>query len=142
MNNLVGGILNFSDAVKIESLNQRLLRQKSITANIANAETPGYRAIGYEFEEQLQAVADGGDPFPMKASSPKHYVSGHTSADGEITPEVFVRPTESVGQDGNTVDVDEEMGRLAQNQIMYRSAVELLNRKIGTLKYAISAGSR
>ena len=56
------------------------------------------------------------------------------------TPEVFVRPTESVGQDGNTVDVDEEMGRLAQNQIMYRSAVELLNRKIGTLKYAISAG--
>ena len=78
----------------------------------------------------------------MKASSPKHYVSGHTSADGEITPEVFVRPTESVGQDGNTVDVDEEMGRLAQNQIMYRSAVELLNRKIGTLKYAISAGSR
>ena len=40
------------------------------------------------------------------------------------------------------VDVDEEMGRLAQNQIMYRSAVELLNRKIGTLKYAISAGSR
>lgn len=142
MNNLVGGILNFSDAVKIESLNQRLLRQKSITANIANAETPGYRAIGYEFEEQLQAVADGGDSFQMKASSPKHYVNGHTSADGEITPEVFVRPTESVGQDGNTVDVDEEMGRLAQNQIMYRSAVELLNRKIGTLKYAISAGSR
>ena len=60
MNNLVGGILNFSDAVKIESLNQRLLRQKSITANIANAETPGYRAVGYEFEKQLQAVADGG----------------------------------------------------------------------------------
>ena len=53
MNNLVGGVLNFSDAVKIESLNQRLLRQKSITANIANAETPGYRAIGYEFEKQL-----------------------------------------------------------------------------------------
>lgn len=139
---MVGGIFNFSDQVKMESLNQRLSRQKVITSNIANSETPGYRALGYDFEKQLQAVANGGDPFPMKVSNPKHYANSHTEADGTILPDVFVRPTESVGQDGNTVDVDSEMGTLAQNQILYRATVELINKKIANLRYAISAGGR
>ena len=139
---IVGGIFNFSDQIKMESLNQRLSRQKVITSNIANSETPGYRALGFDFEKQLQAVANGGDPFPMKTSNPKHYLNGHTEADGTIMPDVYVRPTESVGQDGNTVDVDNEMGTLAQNQILYRATVELLNKKIANLRYAISAGGR
>ena len=142
MSNIMGGIFSFSDNVKMESLNQRLTRQKVITSNIANSETPGFRAIGYDFESQLQAVANKGDPFPMKASNPKHYMNGHTEADGTILPDVYVRPTESVGQDGNTVDVDQEMGSLAQNQIMYRATIDLINKKIANLRYAISAGGR
>jgi len=142
MSALVGGIFNFSDAVKMEALNQRLTRHKVVSGNIANAETPGFRALGYDFEEQLQAVTGGGDPFPMRVSHGKHYLNGHTEADGTILPDVYVRPTESVGQDGNTVDVDQEMGDLAQNQILYRATVELVNKKIGNLRYAISAGGR
>ena len=90
----------------------------------------------------MQAVADGGDPFPMKATHPRHFMNGHTEADGTIHPDVYVRPTESVGQDGNTVDVDQEMSKLSKNQILYRATIELVNRKVGTLKYAISAGGR
>ncbi|SMF69467.1 flagellar basal body rod protein FlgB [Pseudobacteriovorax antillogorgiicola] len=138
----LAGVFNFSDAIKMEALNQRLTRQHVLTSNIANSETPGYRALGFDFEKQLQAIADGGDPFPMKASSSKHFMNGHTEADGTIYPDVFVRPTESVGQDGNTVDIDDEMSKLSKNQILYRATVELVNRKIGTLKYAISAGGR
>ena len=138
----LSGLFNSSDALKMESLNQRLTRQHVITSNIANSETPGYRSLGYDFEKQLQAVADGGDPFPMKATSSKHFMNGHTEADGTIYPDVYVVPTESVGQDGNTVDMDQEMGKLSKNQILYRATVELINRKIGTLKYAISAGGR
>ena len=142
MSQLLGGIFNFSDAVKIESLNQRLTRQNVITGNIANSETPGFRAIGYDFEDQLQAVAGGGDPFPMKANHDKHFLNGHTEADGTILPDVFVRPTESVGQDGNTVDVDFEMSKLSENQILYRATVELINKKLAKLRYAISSGGR
>jgi flagellar basal-body rod protein FlgB len=69
-------------------------------------------------------------------------LNGSTEADGTFQPEVFVRPTESVGQDGNTVDVDSEMAELAENQIMYRATVELINKKLGTLKYAISNGGQ
>ncbi len=142
MSQLLGGLFNFSDAVKMEALNQRLTRQNVITGNIANSETPGFRAIGYDFEEQLQAVAGGGDPFPMKASHEKHFLNGHTEADGTIHPDVFVRPTESVGQDGNTVDVDSEMSKLSENQILYRATVELINKKLAKLRYAISTGGR
>ena len=78
----------------------------------------------------------------MRVSDPRHYMNAHTEADGSILPDVYVRPTESVGQDGNTVDIDQEMAKLAQNQILYRATVELMNKKLGTLRYAISTGGR
>ena len=58
MMNFVGGLFNHKDRVKMEALNQRLTRHNVVTANVANAETPGYRAIGYDFEEQLQAISN------------------------------------------------------------------------------------
>ena len=142
MSSLVGGLLTQSDRVQMESLNQRLRRNEVISANVANAETPGYRAYGYDFEEQLQAVAGFEEPFAMATSSPKHFRNANTEADGTISPDVYVVPTESVGQDGNTVDVDAEMGKLAENQLLYQTAAELLTRKMGMIRYAISAGGR
>ncbi len=139
MSNIIGGMFNFSDKLQMESLNQRTRRNEVITANIANAETPGYRAFGYDFEKQLQALSSK-DAAPMKVSDPRHIRNAYTKVDGSITPDVFVKPTESVDEDGNTVDMDGEMAQLAQNQILFRTAVETLNRKIGTLKYAIRGG--
>lgn len=139
MSNIIGGMFNFSDKLQMESLNQRTRRNEVITANIANAETPGYRAFGYDFEKQLQAIS-ATDAAPMKVSDPRHIRNAYTKVDGSITPDVFVKPTESVDEDGNTVDMDGEMAQLAQNQILFRTAVETLNRKIGTLKYAIRGG--
>ena len=142
MSSLIGGLMTQSDRVQMESLNQRQRRNEVISANVANAETPGFRAFGYDFEEQLQAVAGFEEPFAMAATDPKHFRSGNTEADGTITPDVYVVPTESVGQDGNTVDVDAEMGKLAENQLLYQTAAELLTRKMGMIRYAISAGGR
>lgn len=139
---LIGGLFTRGDYVKMGALNQRLERQHVINSNVANAETPGYRALGYDFEEQLQALSGSEDNLPMKASNPKHYVNGMADADGNITPEVYLRPTESIGQDGNTVDVDQEMAAMAENQLLYRATAELITKKIGTLKYAISNGGQ
>ena len=140
MSSIVGGIFNFSDKLQMESLNQRSRRSEVITANIANAETPGYRAFGYDFEKQLQDLAKMNEPIAVKVTNPRHLKNNFTQADGSMKPDVYVRPTESVDQDGNTVDMDTEMAQLAQNQILFRTAVETLNRKIGTLKYAINGG--
>lgn len=140
MNRLIGGIFNFADRLQMTSLDQRLKRSEVITANIANSETPGFRAMGYDFEEQLSGLAELDSSLPLKTSHEKHIKTVGTAADGSFEPDVYVRPTESVGEDGNTVDVDEEMVRMAENQILYRSAVEMLNRKIGVLRYAINGG--
>lgn len=140
MSKISSGLFTLDDRISMTSLDLRRQRSEVLGANIANAETPGYRSFGYDFEDQLQAVAGTGEPFPMKASNGKHFKNGHTEADGTIYPDVFIRPTESVGQDGNTVDVDKEMADLAQNQILYQATIELINRKVGLLKYAISSG--
>jgi flagellar basal-body rod protein FlgB len=140
MSNVIGGIFNFSDKIQMESLSQRSRRNEIITGNIANAETPGYRAFGYDFEKQLQDLAASKEAVGVKTTDPRHLKNNFTSADGKIKPDVYVRPSASVDEDGNTVDMDAEMSQLAQNQILFRTAVETLNRKIGTLKYAINGG--
>lgn len=142
MSALIGGIFTKSDQLQMQALEQRLTRNNVISANIANAETPGYRSLGYDFEAQLQEVAGNEDDIPMRTSSPVHFKGEHTLEDGTILPDVYVRPTESVGQDGNTVDIDDEMARMAQNQILYRANVETINRKTAILKYAITNGGR
>lgn len=142
MSQKIGGLFNFSDRLQINSLNQRLLRNNVITSNIANAETPGFRAIGYSFEDQLQAASHANEELPMSTTNQRHLMNEFTQAGGQIHPDAFVRPTETVPEDGNTVDIDNEMAELAENQIRYRTAVELLNRKIGILRYAITSGGR
>ncbi len=140
MSSIIGGMFNFSDKLQMESLTQRSRRSEVITANIANAETPGFRAFGYDFEKQLQDLAKMNEPIAVKVSDPRHMRNNFTKADGSISPDVYVRPTESVDEDGNTVDMDLEMAQMAQNQILFKTAVETINRKIGTLKYAINGG--
>ncbi|MBP6218411.1 MAG: flagellar basal body rod protein FlgB [Oligoflexales bacterium] len=134
-------IFNFSDRLQMASLEQRLTRSQVLHSNIANAETPGYRALSYDFEKELQSVAELAEQGSgLKVTKAMHFKQTGVSAEGKIDPRVSVRPSESVGNDGNTVDVDKEMSLLAQNQLLYRSVVESLNRKIGILKYAINGG--
>lgn len=140
MSRLTGGIFNFSDKLQMNALEHRHKRGNVLAANIANSETPGYRAIGYDFEEQLATVGGLESTLPMKVSNPAHYTGGFTTANGKIEADIFVRPTESIPEDGNTVDVDGEMVQMAENQILFRAAVESLNRKIGTIRYAINGG--
>lgn len=136
----VPGLFSNADALQMATLNHRLERNHVISGNVANAETPGYRALGYDFEKQLQSLADKSNPVAVRISSPKHLKNSFTQADGSVRPDVYIRPTESIGEDGNTVDVDKEMAQMAENQILFRATVETLNRKLGILRYAINGG--
>lgn len=126
------------DAIS-KSLDMRSQRQNIISANIANAETPGYQAKRIDFEESLAAALDLDDA-PMTRTNPKHLTSGGDI--GNVEAEIYNDPNNVVREDGNTVDRDAEMFALAENQIQYNAAIELLKRKIGLLKYSINEGSR
>ncbi len=114
------------------SLNLRLHNQGVISSNIANADTPGYKAKTMDFETALRDAigADNG----LKVEGAKKRMTDPTN------PEIYDDPDGVEGLDGNTVDRAREMARMAENQLMYDASAEMLRRKLGMLKYAITEG--
>ena len=119
------------------SLRMREIRHNVTTSNIANAETPNYKAQKVDFEEALASALDIDGTGNMDATHKDHFVNGTTSS---VTPEVYDNPEASVNNDGNTVDMEKEISALAENSILYKSALQLINKKMAALKYAIGEG--
>lgn len=119
------------------SMNLRMTNQNVIAANIANADTPGYKAKSVDFEGAFREALGAGDGLQLEGSHPEHRVPRDTDP---IDPEIFDDPNDVVSLDGNTVDRAEEMAKLSQNELLYKAAVELSKKKLGMLKYAISEG--
>jgi flagellar basal-body rod protein FlgB len=115
----------------------RLANQNVISANIANADTPGYKAKTMEFESALRDALGVGTQLPPTETSPNHIV--HRSTD-PVHPEIYDDPNGVESLDGNTVDRASEMAKLAENQILYDASTEMLKRKLGMLRYAITEG--
>jgi flagellar basal-body rod protein FlgB len=119
------------------SLNLRLTNQNVISSNIANADTPGYKAKAMEFEGALRDALGVDGRTPASGTQPGHIV--HQSTDA-VAPEIYDDPNGIESLDGNTVDRSSEMAKMAENQILYDASAEMLKRKLGMLKYAISEG--
>ena len=119
------------------SLNLRLANQNVISSNIANADTPGYKAKSVEFEGALRDALGVDGKLPMQGTDPQHIV--HRSTD-PVDPEIYDDPNGVESLDGNTVDRSAEMAKLAENQLLYDASTEMLKRKLGMLKYAITEG--
>lgn len=119
------------------SLNLRLLNQNVISSNIANSDTPGYKAKAVEFESALRDALGVGDRLPMAEGDAGHII--HRSTDS-VQPEIFDDPNGVESLDGNTVDRASEMAKMAENQILYDASTEMLKKKLGMLKYAITEG--
>lgn len=117
-------------------LNLRLMNQNVIASNIANADTPGYKAQRMEFEGALREALGTEQKLKMETEE------GHRApaATDPIAVELYNDPSGVESLDGNTVNRASEMARMAENQLVYDSAVELLRKKLGMLKYSISEG--
>jgi len=99
------------------------LRQTALSQNIANANTPGYQRKDVDFESALQsAMADGQNPDSLQFS-------------------VSTDPSAPMQPDGNSVDIDTESSKLAENGLTYESLVSVAKGRIEILQSAIGAGS-
>ena len=120
------------------SLNIRLMNQNVISSNIANADTPNFKAKRLDFEQELRtALQADGDDVALAGGEAGHIAPSKTDP---VNVELYVDPNGVESLDGNTVQRDKEMAEMVQNQIMYNSSLELLNKKLGMLKYAINEG--
>lgn len=124
------------------SLNLRQVRNNIINSNIANAETPGYQAKKVDFEEALVRALDmEGLTAASGATEPGHFPVSR-GALSRVRADIYENPDAEVNNDGNTVNLEKEMTSLAENSIMYKAAVQLINKKMATLKYAATEGGR
>lgn len=123
------------------SINLRLLRQSITSANIANAETPGYKAKKVDFEAALSRALDVAGLRKLDTSSGEHFATGQGSI-SRVKADVYDNPDINITNDGNTVDLEREMATLAENSILYKAALQLINKKLAALKYAATEGTR
>lgn len=123
------------------SLSLRSLRHNVASSNIANAETPGYKAKKVDFEEALARAIDLEGVSGQMTSSPEHFAMG-TGAISRAKADVYDNPEGNVTNDQNTVDLEREMATLNENSILYKAALQLINKKLGAIRYAATEGGR
>lgn len=135
----MSGLFDKTTNALASSLALRQLRNNVTSSNIANAETPGYHAKKMDFENALARALDMDGANGLSTSSPEHFAVGGLSV-SKTRPDIYEDPEGQVNNDGNTVDLEKEMSALSENAIMYKSALQLINKKMAALKYAASDG--
>ena len=118
-----------------QALNYSSIKQKVISQNIANADTPNYKAQDVSFKAVLQNEL--GQNFTTNRTDTRHIDFSDSSA---ANPAIITRPNVQYNNNGNSVDLDQEMSDLAKNQIYYDALVEQENNKFAALKNVISGG--
>lgn len=106
-------------------------RHELLTANIANANTPGYRPLDLRFSRVLDGAVG------MRATNSKHL--GSNPEDGQQR-ELFDDSSVAPSLDGNTVSLERQMSKLMANNIRFSATTTLLSRRLGMLRYAAKDG--
>ena len=110
----------------------RALRNQVLSSNIANADTPNYKARDIDFKSVLKGTQE--TQLSMTKTSELHRNAWSTNRVGApVQYRIPMQPT----LDGNTVETDVEQAAFAENAVMYRASLSFLNGQINGLKYAI-----
>jgi flagellar basal-body rod protein FlgB len=120
------------------ALNVRSLRQDLLASNIANAETPGYRALDVDFEATMQEVLgqqDYGMPSRMGET-------GQASRPLMDALQIVGDDSNTIGNSQNTVDVDRQMAHLEENGLMFQVTAQIAGMRFAQLKQIVTEGGR
>lgn len=118
------------------ALSLRGARQELLASNIANADTPGYKARDFNFASALQnAVAGTAVKLPMTTSSAMH-LEGNAGSTVMGTPVQYRRPDQP-SADGNTVNMDVERAQFADNALRYEASVKFTSDELKDMLAAL-----
>ena len=133
------GVFSKTISLLERSLDLRSLNQRVLASNVANMDTPNYKAVELSVAEEMngQKKPDRGlalvrthiNHLPIKYKSPN-----------PVKLKAAKAPGFSLRGDGNTVDIDQTMGKLAKNTLLYNAATQLISNKFNGLKDAIKGG--
>ena len=116
------------------ALGLRAYRQQIIASNIANADTPGYKAVDIDFQEALRnAQAAANVPSVSLSTTSAGHLPGQTTGTQPLIPLKYHVPSQG-SVDGNTVEMDVERAKFAENTVMHQFAMDRVS---GHFKHAI-----
>jgi flagellar basal-body rod protein FlgB len=130
-------VLDTTSKALLHALNYRQMRQEIISSNVANSETPGYKAKRLDFEDALARAINIDSSQSLHTQNNKHFDVGGGGFKN-LKPETYEDPNGVVNEDGNTVEREAEMARMAENKIMYDATIQMINKKLGLKKYILS----
>jgi flagellar basal-body rod protein FlgB len=113
------------------------MRQDVISHNIANADTPNYKAQGVRFETMMKAALEGKGKMEGVTTHEKHFPIGGVPDPTKVRPVTVRHNHFTVRMDGNNVDMDHEMSELAANYIRYSMLQAQASGSLNRLKMAI-----
>ncbi|MEX2374717.1 MAG: flagellar basal body rod protein FlgB [Dehalococcoidia bacterium] len=121
-----------------QALNGLSRRQASISANVANIDTPGYRRREVEFEQALKEQL-GVSATRMAATRPGHFSAAGSATAGQGSS---ARPRDVVSErnDSNDVSIDEEMLLLVDTQLRFQALSQTTGQRMATLRTVIRGG--
>ncbi len=149
----MSGLIDGTTSVLSQALDGLTSRQSAISSNLANIDTPGYKAQTVDFEtalsQEVQAMELSGssttapaDPstgpsaaIAMLTNDPRQYssIASTLGQSGTTTSTTDSTANENLRNDGNTVDLETEMTALTETQIKYSAVAELLTDKFTQL---------
>ncbi len=103
-------------------------RHKVILSNIANADTPNYRALDVEFRKEVDSIQ-------LKVTNPKHI-----KPRSQERFRVIQLNRKLVGNDRNNVSIEEEMAKLTQNRLAYEVYMRMISGSVDKLNKVIRGG--
>lgn len=132
----IKGLFDDSFAGLERALDLTWRRNQAIASNVAIAETPGYRAADLTFADELER-AFGAGRAELATTNPRHLDVG-----GPTTSHLVADYSGATKPDGNNIDIDLQMGRLAANGGDYTNAARLIRKEFGDLREAIRRSDR
>ncbi|TFV93894.1 flagellar basal body rod protein FlgB [Oxalobacteraceae bacterium OM1] len=121
------------------ALSLRAQRQQLIASNIANADTPNYKARDIDFNSALQNAMTKGTPAaaaPMAKTAATHLNGANPNATANGIPLLYRTPATGTA-DGNTVDMDAERNQFTDNAVRYEASLTLINAQIRNMLTAL-----
>jgi flagellar basal-body rod protein FlgB len=122
------------------TLDLRGARQRVIASNLANEETPGYRASDLTFMDQLQSAHKGRLPIVLAATQSRHFGVHGPQGVQAVTGKLSEVPAGDLPLDANSVNLELEMAKLSENAMHYNAAATILAKKFHGLLNVIREG--
>lgn len=125
------------------ALSLRQSRHEVLAANIANADTPNYKARDIDFASELNKAVKAGQSVQQNGgvalarTSDRHIEAQGTTWRGAASTDLLYRVPDQPSLDGNTVDMDRERSQFTDNALRYQAGLTIMNRRIQGLKNAM-----